>query len=298
MRIIYINESYFYNRSFIYDGLKMYKYLKHLTLSVALLGSSASFAHYPFVAPLSYQTFNNHTAIISGFYDNPFASEVAIKNFTFHFHNPEGQKTYLDENVFSQTKTLSSFSLENKIDGTYRIRGEKTGALARFALDGKTWKPLITAKKDPVKANDNVFYVENLTKKTKVKTMQTLELIETFVSRNQTSNQVIHHLHDGFDIQFVTHPNAIKKDQSVQFNVLDSKKGIANVEAQILTQTTDFGRDQKVVQTVKSNAKGELHFNMTEAGQYLLTIDYQQSLDQKADQLKRYKYTLSFNVTH
>ena len=268
-----------------------------LGLAVAMMASQ-TFAHYPFVAPLNYQTFNNHTAVLSGFYDNPFASEIAIKNFKFHYHNPEGVKTYLDDATFSKTQTVSSFSLENKMDGTYRIRGEKLGSTARFALDGKTWKPLIGAKVNPEKASDKVFYAENLTKKTKIKTVQTLELIETFVSRRQTSNQLIHHLHDGFDVQFVTHPNAIQKSQNIQFNVLDNKKAIADVEAQILAQTTGFSREQKIVKTIKTNAKGELNFSLPEAGQYLLTIDYQQPLDQKAEQLKRYKYTLAFNVTN
>lgn len=271
--------------------------LKNTLVATAILSIfSTAHAHYPYVAPLNYQTFNNHTAILTGFYDNPFASEVAIKNFKFHYHNPEGKKTYLDDAALSKTQTVSSFSLENKIDGSYRIRGEKLGSVARFALDGKTWKPLITAKANPDKANDKVFYAEHLTKKTQVKTVQTLELIETFVSRRETSNQVIHHIHDGFDVQFITHPNAIQKGQAVQFNVLDDKKAVANVDVQILQQTTDFSRDKKVLQTLKSNAKGELHFNLAEAGQYLLIIYYQQPLDQKTDQLKRYKYTLSFNV--
>ena len=273
------------------------KFLTPTLIVLATLTTTASYAHYPFVAPLSYQTFNNHTAVVAGFYDNPFASEVAIKNFKFHYHNPEGKKVYLEDDAFSQTQTLSSFSLENKIDGTYRIRGEKQGSTNRFALDGKTWKPLIAAKFDPAKANANVFYAENLKKNTQVKTVQTFELIETFVSRRATSNHVIHHIHDGFDIQFVSHPNAIKAGQAVQFNVLDNKKGVANVEAHILAQTTDFSREQKVLKTVKSNAKGELHLNLEQAGQYLLTIDYQQPFSQKGEQLKRYKYTLAFNVT-
>ncbi|WP_122898343.1 DUF4198 domain-containing protein [Acinetobacter sp. B51(2017)] len=264
---------------------------------MATLAATYSHAHYPFVAPLSYQTFNNHTAVIAGFYDNPFASEVAIKNFKFHYHNPEGKKVYLQDDAFSQTQTVSSFSLENKIDGTYRIRGEKQGLTSRFALDGKTWKPLIAAKFDPAKANDKVFYAENLKKNSQVKTVQSLEIIETFVSRRATSNHVIHHLHDGFDVQFISHPNALKAGQAVQFNVLDNKKGVANVGAHILAQTTDFSREQKVLKTVKSNTKGELHFNLEQAGQYLLTIDYQQPLTQKGNQLKRYKYTLAFNVT-
>lgn len=264
---------------------------------MATLAATYSHAHYPFVAPLSYQTFNNHTAVIAGFYDNPFASEVAIKNFKFHYHNPEGKKVYLQDDAFSQTQTVSSFSLENTIDGTYRIRGEKQGLTSRFALDGKTWKPLIAAKFDPAKANNKVFYAENLKKTSQVKTVQSLEIIETFVSRRATSNHVIHHLHDGFDVQFISHPNALKAGQAVQFNVLDNKKGVANVGAHILAQTTDFSREQKVLKTVKSNTKGELHFNLEQAGQYLLTIDYQQPLTQKGNQLKRYKYTLAFNVT-
>ena len=260
--------------------------------------TTAAMAHYPFVAPLNYQTFNNHSAILAGFYDNPFASEVAIKNFKFHYHNPQGQKIYLEDSAITQTQTVSSFTLENKLDGTYRIRGEKTGSTARFALDGKTWKPLVGAKVNPEKANDKVFYAENLTKKNQVKTVQTLELIETFVSRRQISNQVIHHIHGGFDIQFITHPNAIQKGHTVQFKVLDDKKTVSNVEAEILAQTTDFSREKKVVKTLKSNAKGELDFQLAEAGQYLLTIDYQQPLETKGDQLKRYKYTLAFNVTN
>ncbi len=264
---------------------------------MATLAATYSHAHYPFVAPLSYQTFNNHTAVIAGFYDNPFASEVAIKNFKFHYHNPEGKKVYLQDDAFSQTQTVSSFSLENTIDGTYRIRGEKQGLTSRFALDGKTWKPLIAAKFDPAKANNKVFYAENLKKTGQVKTVQSLEIIETFVSRRATSNHVIHHLHDGFDVQFISHPNALKAGQAVQFNVLDNKKGVANVGAHILAQTTDFSREQKVLKTVKSNTKGELHFNLEQAGQYLLTIDYQQPLTQKGNQLKRYKYTLAFNVS-
>ena len=273
------------------------KFLSASLFAITTCFTASTQAHYPFVAPLSYQTFNNHTAVVAGFYDNPFASEVAIKNFKFHYHNPEGQKTYLEDSAFSQTQTLSSFSLENKLDGTYRIRGEKQGSSSRFVLDGKTWKPLIGAKFDPAKANDKVVYAENLKKNSQVKTVQTLEIIETFVSRRATSNHVIHHIHDGFDVQFVTHPNAIKKAQAVQFNVLDNKKGVAAVEAHILAQTTDFSREQKVLKTVKSNAKGELHFNLEQAGQYLLTIDYQQPLSQKGEQLKRYKYTLAFNVT-
>lgn len=273
--------------------------MKFLSASLVALTSCfamSTHAHYPFVAPLSYQTFNNHTAVLAGFYDNPFASEVAIKNFKFHYHNPEGKKIYLEDSAFSQTQTVSSFSLENKIDGTYRIRGEKQGTTNRFALDGKTWKPLVAAKFDPAKANDKVFYAEKLKKKNTVKTVQTLEIIETFVSRRATSNHVIHHIHGGFDIQFISHPNAIKQGQTVQFKILDDKVGVANVDAHILAQTTDFSREQKVLKTVKSNAQGELQFTLEKAGQYLMTIDYQQPFTQKADQLKRYKYTLAFNV--
>lgn len=268
-----------------------------LLLISALSLSQLSSAHYPFVAPLAYQTFNNHSAIISGFYDNPFASEIYIKNFKFHYHTPANEKIEIDSNDWSQTQTLSSYSLENKVDGTYRIRGEKRGSNAQFALDDKQWKALLNTKRDTAKPLPNhVIYASDLKKKTTIKTVQTFELIETFVSRRVVSDAVIKHLHDGFDVQFITHPNAIQVNQSIQFKILDEKKGISDLDVDILKQTSDFSRDEKVYKTIKTNTAGELNFELLEKGQYLLKIDYQQPFTLKTKDLKRYKYTLSFNV--
>lgn len=268
-----------------------------LLLSTALVFVQFSHAHYPYVAPLSYQTFNNHSAIVSGFYDNPFASEVAIKNFKFHFHTPVGERIEISEDDWSKTQTLSSYSLENKIDGSYRIRGVKQGAASRFALDGKVWKALIGGQPALNKAiPENVIYASQLSKKSKIKTVQTIEMIETFVSRKQTSSKVIEHLHDGFDIQFLTHPNAIQAGHPIQLKVMDDRKAIAGLNVEILAQTHDFLRDARVYQSVQTDTRGAVNFAIKDKGQYLLKVDYQQPFTLKNDDLKRYKYTLSFNV--
>ena len=254
-------------------------------------------AHYPYVAPLSYQTFNNHSAVISGFYDNPFSSEIAIKNFKFHFHTPAGEKIEIKDDAWVKTQTLSSMSLENKTDGTYRIRGVKQGSTARFALDGKVWKSLIGGQPAANKvAPETVVYQSQLKKKAAISNVQTIELIETFISRRVTSNQVIAHIHDGFDMQFLTHPNAIKANQAVQFKVLDERKGVADLEVEILAQTHDFSREGKAYQKLTTDAEGNLNFNIKDKGQYLLKLDYQQPFNKKGGQLMRYKYTLAFNV--
>lgn len=269
------------------------------TLLVTLLSSLAvpSFAHYPFIAPLSYQTFNNHTAIIAGFYDNPFASEVAIKKFQFHYHTPEGHKIYVDDAAWVNSQTLSGYSLENKTDGTYRIRGEKQGNLARYALDGIQWKRVIQGMpKEDQSINNTIFYAKDLKKNTQQKTLESMEIIESFVSRREISQQVIQHLHDGFDIQFMTHPNAFKKSQAIQLKILDDKKGIVNLKVEILEQTTDFSRESKVYKTLTTDVQGMLDFNIEEKGQYLMRIDYQQPFEMKKNDLKHYKYTLAFNV--
>jgi uncharacterized GH25 family protein len=275
--------------------MKFLKVVACLTPIFALMQSAE--AHYPFVAPLSYQTFNNHTAVISGFYDNPFASEVAIKNFQFHFHTPAGAKIEINDDAWVKTQTLSSMSLENKIDGTYRIRGVKQGSSARFALDAKVWKSLIGGEPRADKViPENVVYQSQLKKKAQIKTVQTIELIETFISRKVTSNQVISHLHDGFDVQFLTHPNAIQVNQPIQFKLIDDKTGIPNLNVEILAQTTDFSRESKVYQKLTTDAQGNLNFNIKDKGQYLLKVDYQQPFENKGNDLKRYKYTLAFNV--
>lgn len=255
------------------------------------------YAHYPYVAPLNYQTFNHHTAIVSGFYDNPFASEVAIKNFKFHYHTPAGKKIHLADTDWVNSKTISAYSLENREAGTYRIRGEKQGTSSQFALDGQQWKTVLNTTPNANKATPaNVVYASQLKKNTVLKTVQNLEIIETFVSSKHTSNQVIHHLHDDFDVQFISHPNAFKVNQPIQLKVLNDKKGIADVNVDILAQTHDFSRDEKVEQSVKSQAQGEVNFVLKEKGQYLLKIDYQEPFSSAKNSLKRYKYTLSFNV--
>ena len=259
---------------------------------------SAAYAHYPYIAPLSYQTFNNYSAIISGFYDNPFVSEIAIKNFKFHVYTPAGEKIELKDTEWSNTQTLSSYSLENKVDGTYRIRGEKTGSMSSFAQVNKEWKALIGGQPAADKAiSPNVVYRSQLAKNAKIKTVQTQEIIETFVSRRIISSAAAAQVRDGFDVQFITHPNAIQVNQPIQFKVLDNQQGIKGLNAEILMQTTDYSRDTKVLKTVTTDEQGVLNFSLAEKGQYLLKIDYQQPFDHKGNELKRYKYTLSFNVT-
>ena len=275
--------------------MKLLKVVACLAPVLALMQTAQ--AHYPYVAPLSYQTFNNHSAVISGFYDNPFSSEIAIKNFQFHYHTPVGEKIEINDDAWVKTQTLSSMSLENKTDGTYRIRGVKQGSTARYALDGKVWKSLIggqPAADKPVP--ETVVYQSQLKKKAQITNVQTVELIETFISRRVTSNQVIAHIHDGFDIQFLTHPNAIKADQAVQFKVLDDRKAVSNLDVEILAQTHDFSREGKVYQKLTTDAEGNLNFNIKDKGQYLLKLDYQQPFGKKGEQLMRYKYTLAFNV--
>lgn len=273
------------------------KFFKSTSLCVSLLLGHAAWAHYPFVAPLAYQTFNNHAAIISGFYDNPFASEVAIKNFDFHYHKPSGEKVAINEDLWSKTQTLSSYSLETKEDGTYRIRGEKQGNHSTYALVGKQWKPVIAASKKSVNVqNDKVVHISDLNKNSAQKTVQNIELIETFISRRNISNQVIDHIHSGFDVQFLTHPNQMKVNQTLSLVFLDDKKGIVDLKVEILAPTSDFGREENVYSALKTDAQGNLKFTMSEKGQYLLKVDYQQPFSNRADDLKRYKYTLAFNV--
>ncbi len=276
----------------------MHVFLKPWALLSLGFFTTVSFAHYPYIAPLNYQTFNNHSAVVSGFYDNPFVSEIAIKNFKFHYHTPAGEKIEIADDAWAKTQTLSSFSLENKQDGTYRIRGLKQGSVSRFALVDGQWKALIHAKRDetkPLKAN--VAYQSDLKKNTKVKTVETQEIIETFVSRRSVSNVSVKHVHEGFDVRFISHPNALKVNQPIQLQIVDSAQGAKDVDVSVLAQSYGFVRADRVYQTLKSDDKGNLNFVIKDKGQYLLTIDYQQPFTAKGDQLKRYKYTLAFNVT-
>lgn len=157
--------------------------------------------------------------------------------------------------------------MENKADGTYRIRGEKTGSMSSFAQVNRDWKTLIAGQPAADQAiSPNIVYRSQLAKKQKIKTVQIQEIIETFVSRRSISKIATGPLHNGFDVQFITHPNAIQVNQPIQFKVLNNQKGIKGFNAEILVQTTDYSRDTKVLKTVTSDEQGVLNFSLAEKG--------------------------------
>ena len=78
--------------------------------------------------------------------------------------------------------------------------------------------------------------------------------------------------------------------------MLDHGQAVKNTQVIVQKQTYDYGRDHKIYKTAQTNENGELNLVFQDANQYLLKIDYQQPFQTNAMYLKRYKYTMSFNV--
>ena len=176
-----------------------------------LLFCSVSYAHYPYVAPLAYQTFNNQTAVIAGFYDNPFVSEIQIKSFQFTQVNPTGEQIELANEAWIPAKILSNYSLKNIQDGTYKIRGVRYGNKAQFAQVDHEWKTVLKAENGIKRAiSEHIVYADQLSSQQLEKTVQTVDIIETFISRRLVSNEVLKSLDQGFEIEFLTHPNDVR----------------------------------------------------------------------------------------
>ena len=268
---------------------------KVLILSSGLFLLQQANAHAPYVAPLNFQTYNLNTSIIAGFYDNPFASEVALKNFKFIKITPDGTKSDIADQEWAQTQTLSQYSLDNKVDGTYRIRGVREGKETRYAKIGQQWKLIVASNPTQDPLPDHVILEKDLPKKATIKTVKTTDIVETFVSRKSLSEPAVKAQQAGFNVEFSTHPSQFKTKQNIQLKVTNQGQAVANAKVEILAQTTNFSHES-TVQSLKTDQNGILTFQIDKANQYLMIIEDQESFDLKKNELNRYRYTLSFNV--
>ncbi|CAB1212344.1 DUF4198 domain-containing protein [Acinetobacter bouvetii] len=267
-----------------------------LFICASILCIHSTHAHYPFVAPLNYQNFNNQSAIIAGFYDNPFASEVQIKNFQFHIISPNGTKTEIQEKDWIHAGSLSNYNLNHREDGSYRIQGTRHAQSSQFANVNGQWKTLLPNQPNKTKPTpEHVIFKHQLKPNAVVKTVQTQEVIETVISRRAITNRALAITGKGFEIEFISHPNAIKINQPVQLRLLNNGKPIADTEVKLFAQTHDFSRNATQA-SYRTNANGEFNFILTQKDQYLLKVDYQEPFNTPEQELNRYKYTLSFNA--
>jgi uncharacterized GH25 family protein len=182
-------------------------------------------------------------------------------------------------------KTRSSFDLELRQAGTYRIAVAEDAVTARWEEDGKPkrWRgtPAEMATGIPAKAD-----------KLEVEQMQ--RRVETFVTVGAPTE--VKPAGTGIELKPVQHPNDLYARETAKFRFLLDGKPAADLEVGIIAGGTRY-RDGPDEMTFKTNKDGEIAVTWPAAGMYWLEVSLQ---DEKATvpgvKKRRASYAGTFEV--
>lgn len=227
-----------------------------------------SFAHTPFVAPSSYVVQGGHSAILAGFSEQPFDSEVAIKGFDFKVIYPDGEDQAL---TLIASKALSIADIDTVQTGTYQMLGQRVGEL-KYAKLGERWLRILDAEAShvPALAARNFAIPTEVTAKDPQISVQRFDQVLSYFSKKQPSS-LSTSIEQGMQVGFSTHPNQISLQQPLSLQLKLNNKPAAGFQILLEKQATVLGESiQK--QQVETNAMGEVVLPWTAAGQYRVTI--------------------------
>jgi hypothetical protein len=183
-------------------------------------------------------------------------------------------------------KTRSSFDLELRQAGTYRIAVADNVVMARWEEDGKPkrWRGTPAEMAAGIPANAAKLELE-----------QTQRRVETFVSVG-TPTEVKTGAASGIELRPVQHPNDLYAREIAKFRFLLDGKPAPDLEVEIIAGGTRY-RDSPEEMVFKTNKDGEIAVTWPAAGMYWLDVSIQ---DEKASvpgvKKRRASYSGTFEV--
>lgn len=263
-------------------------------MSVLLATITAqTMAHAPYTAPNQFWIEGGNTAIVAGFAEKPFDSEVAIRGFEFQVFDP---KVNMKAVELSSVSSMSFANINTDLDGTYQILGQREAPI-QYAKINKKWLRILDPKGAPVPplADRNFVTETELTAKTDKFSVTRFDEVLSYFSKNKTSDLVT--LKDAnLNIQYSVHPNLIKVNQRVELSVQAKNKAAQhfnihvekrlNQQAEIVTEFT-----------TKTDLSGRAQVSFPKVGQYILTISSPEENPENKPQAETYRTIISLNVT-
>jgi uncharacterized GH25 family protein len=183
-------------------------------------------------------------------------------------------------------KTRSSFDLELRQAGTYRIAVAENMVMARWEEDGKPkrWRGTPAEMATGIPANAAKLEVEQMQRR-----------VETFVTVG-TPTGVKPGAGNGIELKPVQHPNDLYALETAKFRFLLDGKPATDLEVEIIAGGTRY-RDAPEEMRLKTNKDGEIAITWPSAGMYWLEVSVE---DEKATvpgvKKRRASYAGTFEV--
>ena len=267
--------------------------LKNLILACgACLSSLTAMAHAPFVSPSSYLVEGGNTAILAGFAEKAFDTEVAIRGFEFQVIQSNGESKNLN---LVNSKTVSVADVETTQNGTYQIIGERSGNLKYVKLDQR-WLRVLDAKAANVPPLKERSFAasDEVNDKSETMTVNRDDQVITYFTKGKISPIKSQSL-DGLQISYSQHPNQLSVKQTLQLKLELNKKGVENYKVEVEKQQNSV-LDQAFETQLKTNKKGVVELKFPSAGQYLITITSPESKLTEKPQKQNYRTIISLYV--
>lgn len=226
-------------------------------------------AHAPFVAPSSYLVQGGNTAILAGFAEAPFDSEVAIRGFEFQVIHPQGENKSLE---LTNVSSISTAAIETAQAGSYQIVGVRSGNL-KYAKVGQRWLRVLDAKQDTLPPLQQRHYITPVELKPTFEQLTVNREDQLLSYFSKTHSSALHTLgqSDGLQVRFATHPNLLTAEQPLALSVTINNQPAKLYDVKVEKQSHSE-KENRGVQNLKTDANGKLNVAFKGAGQYLLTI--------------------------
>ena len=112
------------------------------------LATTLTYAHEPYVAPLSYITSNTQIPVISAYAEQALQAEYALKQPTFNIIQPDQSKISITSESTLKSASLIDLPLPQK--GTYQISSKVSFPL-KYVQHNKEWKTFFDMPADQAK---------------------------------------------------------------------------------------------------------------------------------------------------
>ncbi|RGD90991.1 DUF4198 domain-containing protein [Acinetobacter sp. SWAC57] len=252
-----------------------------------------SWAHAPFVAPSSYVVEGGNTAVLAGFAEQAFDSEVAIKGFNFKVLTPKGETQEL---TLSHSKVLSLADVKTDQAGTYTVTGLRTGEL-KYAKVGQRWLRVLDAKTEGLSPLTERHFVtpSEVQAKSQQFTVQRFDQLLSYFSKQQQSELKQEYTQQGLSLVFSSHPNQISLKTPFTIKLNLENKPASGFQVTLEKQITTLGEAEKVTQ-LQTNGSGEVTLLFPAVGQYLVTMTSPEQSEKFRPNAQTYRTILSLYV--
>lgn len=223
--------------------------------------------------------------------------DAAVSNDLFHFNHvpyrtealvitaPDGSTLQPANTATGKLRT--TFDVELKTPGTYRIGALNEGLSASYTLGGETkrWRGTPEAFATGIPAGA-----------TEVKAMQSIGRVETFATVGAPTTTVFKTNNRGIELVPVTHPNDLFAGEKATFKLVLDGKPASNLKVAVMPGARRY-RDAEDEMELTTNADGAFEVTWPTPGMYWMEVVHEDDLATIAPaRQRRLSYVATFEV--